>query len=163
MKKLKKLLLLLTMASVFTLNTTGVFAHGIHHHNEGTVFSVEYDDGEPVKNAVVLVYDKSGEQIHEGKTDEDGCFDYGQIDGAAKLVANDGNGHQAEFEMDTLAVTENIEKTSEETTEELTAEKTESEVEESQDNSKIVTVVIVLVALGAIAGVFYARNKKVNK
>ncbi|CEI72107.1 hypothetical protein [Romboutsia hominis] len=171
MRRSKKLLLVLTMAATFTLSTIGVFAHGLHYENEGTVFSVTYDDGTPTKNAVVLVYDEAGNQIHEGKTDENGSFEYGEIDGAAKLLVNDGNGHQAEYEMETpVVVAEKTEKDNKEEapaekekTEEVKEEVAEEKVKETQDNSKIITVVIVLVALGAIAGVFYARNKKVNK
>lgn len=62
---------------------------------------VQYDGGGFSRRTVVTVLDSTGQVLEEGKLDSEGVFDFSHLPGAARIVANDGLGHRAEWVVGT--------------------------------------------------------------
>ncbi len=87
-------LIIATSVLLLTVNFSVLFAHGLVSSTESGKLTLTYDDGKPVAEGFVTVYDKEGKEIASGKTDAKGVFDYSQYDKAAQIIAADSFGHQ---------------------------------------------------------------------
>lgn len=74
------------------------YAHNmlIEPQEEGTV-KVFYDDGSISARTTVTVLDSEGNEIEQGPVDDNGLYQYNNASDAAKIVADDGMGHRAEW------------------------------------------------------------------
>lgn len=55
-----------------------------------------FDDGHPVANGYVGVYDKDGREIATGQADAEGMYDFSSHEGAVKISIADVHGHHLE-------------------------------------------------------------------
>ena len=115
----------------FTAGIIG-FAHLmlIEPLEEGKI-QVVFDDGTTCRRSEVVIYDEDGEVIKQGEVDDDGKFSYPPED-AELIVADDGFGHRAEYEVG-------------------------EDVQEALPRGP--TIVLVLAGFTTIAGIFHYRVK----
>lgn len=130
----KGFIFILIILVVLVISITPVSAHRmiVEPVEEGVV-TVYYEGGQLARRAEVVVYDKEGNELARGGLNEEGNFEYPPDQEAALVVADDGMGHRAEYEI------------GEETGEEL---------------PRGITVAAVLMVFGIIAGIFQYRVKK---
>jgi len=86
-------------ALAILLAASPVFAHLmlIEPVEEGKV-KVVFDDGSAARHAEVVVYDEDVKEIDRGDVDDEGYFSFDPEE-AELLVADDGFGHRAEYEV----------------------------------------------------------------
>jgi nickel transport protein len=101
----------LTIAVIFALiilliPVSTVFAHRmvIEEVEDGLVWA-GYEDGRFSRRTEVVVYDEQGEELARGSLDSDGNFAF-PPEQAALIVADDGLGHRAEYNLGLEARTE---------------------------------------------------------
>lgn len=140
MNLLKRMIILtLIVGGIAVVHSQPVYAHKlIIDPVEPGIVKVEFSDGtSPVATATVTVFNEKNEEIFKGPLDERGMFDYSAYDQAAYLIADDGMGHRVRWNVgDPKAV---------------------------GGTSKLIPITITLIALLAVAGIFYIRSSKKKK
>ena len=150
-KTLLALALLLTIAA--TLCITALAHEPIVKEVEPGKLHFFFDDGSPMSEAFITVYTKAGEQIATAQADADGYFVYTSYEGAGKISGGDASGHLVFFNIKTPVAQETAPEADSDTPEPQTPA-------QGEDTNRQLTIVAVLTALGVIAFVSYANNKK---
>ncbi len=98
---MKRRSLAIVLLLVFAIFPSSSFAHNPEVlEQEGTVLLFQFDTGDPMYGAKLIVEDANGNELHHEFVKEDGLFDYGEYaDSIHKIVVNDGGGHFIEFEF----------------------------------------------------------------
>ncbi len=65
---------------------------------EKTKIKVQFDTGEPMFGARLIIESKDGKKIYTGFVKENGIFDYKDyLENGYKIIVNDGGDHSIEF------------------------------------------------------------------
>ncbi len=98
---MKKRYLAIVLLLVFTMFPTASFAHNPEVvEKEGSLLLFQFDTGDTMYGAKLIVQDAEGNELHHEFVKEDGLFDYGEyVDDIHKIIVNDGGGHLVEFEI----------------------------------------------------------------
>lgn len=145
---------------VLLLVTIPSFAHNAEYiEMKGTVVKFQYDNGDTMYGATLLIQDAEGNTLKSTFVKEDGLFDYGSYVGeASKIVVNDGGGHLVEFIIPETVVT--IEGTTETVIQsDSDVVTSEEEISKEKSSSSMVWVIGIAVIIVAVVAV-YMKNKK---
>ncbi len=96
---MKKGFFIFLLCSFILVSQSNLWAHSVVYEVKeisGITIKVEYDDGEPMSYAEVLIYSPVDEEIEyqNGRTDKRGCFSFlPDQPGEWKIMVDDGMAH----------------------------------------------------------------------
>ena len=139
--------------SMILMSHSVLYAHGILSKESAPgKIAFTYDNGSPLTEGFVTVYDKEGKEITSAKTDSQGVFDYSKYENVAKISAADLHGHHQTHVIEG---------------EDHLADHHEHDHHHPGENTSLSLslslMIVVTVIMLAIAAMFYLRNKKTIK
>lgn len=133
MKKARSIIIIMIMVLISSIPA---YAHKMNIEPlENGIVKVHYDDGSFSSRTEVTVYNSNDEVIETGKLNQEGKYTYDTNQDISYIVADDGMGHRAEWKVGEL-------------------------VEVRGGGSKFIKIGIVVLVLGAIAGISYRKKAK---
>lgn len=130
---------------------TAVYGHGVlSKEMETGKIKFSFDDGKPLAQGHITVYDTDEKEIATGRTDIEGVFDYSAYENVGKISVTDTHGHHR---------THTIGK---EPHDHSTAHD-RKHAHEHVSGGNTTTVIAVLAILIVVAIVFYLGNRKKNE
>ncbi|MCK5915751.1 MAG: hypothetical protein KAG92_06400 [Deltaproteobacteria bacterium] len=101
---IKKMVVLFAAGFFLLLATTHVFAHAAslwcYVDNHRVYVEAFFMGGKKVQGGDILVLDKTGKKLLQGKTDQDGLFDFAPpVEDEMKIILSTESGHGAEFKL----------------------------------------------------------------
>ncbi len=156
--------LAIVLVFVMMLLPNAAYAHNAEAvQMEGTVVLFQFDTGDPMYGAKLIVQDADGNELHKEFVKEDGLFDYGEYLGKAdKIIVTDGGGHLVEFVI-TDEMQNNAEVAASENAENAQTEaqsQTKAQANSSEDNSSSSMIYILLAVVAVVIIVFIIRKNK---